>query len=273
MRHNRASLTFRLLEMGDYVRATTYFESAIAHGSPFEAYYYLAEMQANLAHNPEGMPAVRAGACGAAVSFYKLVAERGFWKDDFVTDAERLWDFNGVRTGGRGRRTGHRVAGGVNHAVRDIEREGAKLRWAIAAESGSEVAQNNLAYLMDQGTILHCKRTPIPDFRLADRSALRHTGFMAPPSNETAQLALTQWIRSASQRNTDALVKVGDYYYHGLGVANEPESSRLQKAADYYHRAVETQVSALAMWNLGWMYENGVGVAQVRHLLAVGSPV
>ena len=82
-------------------------------------------------------------------------------------------------------------------------------------------------------------------------------------SNDTALLALTQWTRSAAQRNVDALVKVGDYYYHGLGVPDEPEALRWEKAAKYYQSAADTQVSALAMWNLGWMYENGVGVPQV----------
>ncbi len=87
------------------------------------------------------------------------------------------------------------------------------------------------------------------------------------PSNETARLALTQWIRSAAQRNVDALVKVGDYYYHGLGVSEDSEAARLEKAAKYYQSAADTQLSALAMWNLGWMYENGVGVPQVCSLL------
>lgn len=91
------------------------------------------------------------------------------------------------------------------------------------------------------------------------------------PSNDTASLALTQWIRAAGQRNIDALVKVGDYYYHGLGVsAEETEASRLEKAARYYRSAADTQMSALAMWNLGWMYENGIGVPQVRcHYVAL----
>jgi SEL1 protein len=84
------------------------------------------------------------------------------------------------------------------------------------------------------------------------------------PSNDTARLALTQWIRAAGQRNIDALVKVGDYYYHGLGVPVDQESTRYEKAARYYQSAADTQMSALAMWNLGWMYENGVGVPQVR---------
>ena len=108
---------------------------------------------------------------------------------------------------------------------------------------------------------------PIAEFddgMRADKSILKFTRF-APysPSNDTARLALTQWIRSAAQRNVDALVKVGDYYYHGLGVPDEPEPVRWEKAAGYYQSAADTQMSALAMWNLGWMYENGVGVPQV----------
>ena len=83
------------------------------------------------------------------------------------------------------------------------------------------------------------------------------------PSNDTARLALMQWTRSAAQHNVDALVKVGDYYYHGLGDPEEDETTRFKKAAKYYQSAAESQVSALAMLNLGWMYENGVGVPQV----------
>lgn len=124
------------------------------------------------------------------------------------------------------------------------------LKWWIAAERGSEIAQNNLAYVLDQ-----------------DKSVLRLTRFSPnTPSNETARLALTQWTRAAAQRNTDALVKVADYYYHGLGVWENTESTRFEKAAKYYQAAADTQQSALAMWNLGWMYENGIGVAQDFHL-------
>lgn len=83
-----------------------------------------------------------------------------------------------------------------------------------------------------------------------------------------ARLALTQWTRSAGQRNIDALVKVADYHYHGLGLSDGQESDadvkfRLEKAAKYYQSASETHLSALAMWNLGWLYENGAGIPQV----------
>src|ERR1700753_2438104 len=103
------------------------------------------------------------------------------------------------------------------------------------------------------------------DALVLDKSVLKFTKFSPmSPSNDTARVALTQWTRSASQNNIDALVKVGDYYYHGLGVPDEPEAVRWEKAAGYYQSAADTQFSALAMWNLGWMYENGIGVTQVR---------
>ncbi len=63
-----------------------------------------------------------------AVSFYKIVAERGVWDDNLLGDAEAAW-----------------MAGG------DQNKEAAILKWWIAAERGSEIAQNNLAYILDQG--------------------------------------------------------------------------------------------------------------------------
>ncbi|KDR75713.1 hypothetical protein GALMADRAFT_69060 [Galerina marginata CBS 339.88] len=212
---------------GELALATTYFETAIRNGSPFEAFYYLGEIHSAQASN-SGMPShVSSSSCAMAVSFYKHVAERGVWDDDLLRDAEIAW-MSGTDQG----------------------KEVAMLKWWIAAERGYEIAQNNLAYVLDQ-----------------DKSILRLTRFSPmTPSKDHASLALTQWIRAAAQRNIDALVKVGDYYYHGLGVAEESEQSRLEKAARYYQSASDTQMSALAMWNLGWMYENGVGVSQDFHL-------
>lgn len=54
---------------------------------------------------------------------------------------------------------------------------------------------------------------------------------------------------------------MGDYYYAGLG-SDEP---LLEKAAACYQSAAGSHISAMAMWNLGWMHETGKGVAQVRH--------
>ncbi|KAI0313018.1 HCP-like protein [Amylostereum chailletii] len=212
-------------EKGDLKLATAYFEAAQRHGSPFEAYYYLGRIHSN--QRKTAPPGLRASACSVAASFFKVVAERGSWDWDPLREGDAAWE------------TGT-----------DAGREQAMLKWWIAAERGQEIAQNNLAYVLDQ-----------------DKSILRNTRFTPfLPSNDTARLALTQWTRSAAQHNVDALVKVGDYYYHGLGVPDEEESLRWEKAAGYYQSAADTQLSALAMWSLGWMYENGLGVPQDFHL-------
>ncbi|KAG6837064.1 hypothetical protein H0H93_015332 [Arthromyces matolae] len=212
---------------GDLAQATKYFEAAVRDGSPLEAYYYLGQIASSQAQTPGILPHIASSSCTMAVSFYKLVSERGGWEDDLLREAEIAW-----------------------MSPSEQSKEVAVLKWWIAAERGSEIAQNNLAYILDQ-----------------DKSVLRLTRFSPmTPSNDTARLALTQWTRAANQRNVDALVKVGDYYYHGLGVPQEHESTRLEKAALYYRSAADTQMSALAMWNLGWMYENGVGVPQDFHL-------
>jgi SEL1 protein len=227
-------------ERGDLKLANSYFEAALRHGSPLEAYYYLAEIQFAQMKN---MPAaLRPGACSMATSFYKVVAERGSWDEDLIWDGEEAWE-----TGTPG---GRRLA---------------MLRWWIAAERGIEIGQNNLAFILDQGTFSYVLvSTGRGVYTGPDKSMLRRTSFANFfPSNDTARLALTQWTRSAAQNNVDALVKVGDYYYHGLGVPDEPANIRWEKAAGYYRSAADTQVSALAMWNLGWMYEHGYGVPQV----------
>lgn len=50
------------------------------------------------------------------------------WEEDLLADAERAW-MTGAEQG----------------------KEVAMLKWWIAAEKGFEVAQNNLAYVLDQG--------------------------------------------------------------------------------------------------------------------------
>lgn len=44
-------------------------------------------------------------------------------------------------------------------------------------------------------------------------------------------MALNFWIRSAAQDNVDALVKVGDYLYKGIGHGGQPQ---YEEAAGYY---------------------------------------
>jgi SEL1 protein len=119
----------------------------------------------------------------------------------------------------------------------------------MAAEQGFEVGQANVAYLLDQVK---------PRFTLG--SILPFTQKRATLAGDAA-LALIYWTRSAEQKNVDSMVKLGDYYLEGLGTTADRE-----KAAACYQAAAETLQSAQAMWNLGWMHENGVGIDQDFHL-------
>lgn len=71
--------------------------------------------------------------------------------------------------------------------------------------------------------------------------------------------ALMYWSRAAGQGYSAAQVKLGDYYYYGLGTNVDYET-----AAMHYRFASEHQHNAQAMFNLGYMHEQGLGMAQVR---------
>lgn len=71
--------------------------------------------------------------------------------------------------------------------------------------------------------------------------------------------ALMYWSRAAGQGYSAAQVKLGDYYYYGLGTVVDYEA-----AAMHYRIASENQHNAQAMFNLGYMHEQGLGMAQVR---------
>ena len=116
------------IAIGDIPVATTYFEAAVRHGSPFEAYYFLAQIH-SLQAGDKRMPShITSSSCVMAAQFYKLVAERGVWDEDLLKEAEGNW------------------AAGT-----DEGKELAMLKWWVEAERGSEIAQNNLAYVLDQG--------------------------------------------------------------------------------------------------------------------------
>jgi SEL1 protein len=106
----------------------------LRHGSPFEAYYYLADLQVAQMKN---MPAqLKPGACSIAAAFYKVVAERGSWDEDLIREGEDAWE-SGILTG----------------------KQLALLKWWIAAERGFELGQNNLAFILDQGMSSHIRFT------------------------------------------------------------------------------------------------------------------
>ena len=138
----------------------------------------------------------------------------------------------------------------ANEAFEEGDNPKAILRYLMAAEQGSENSQANVAWLLD-----HSKPRWSP---ISWLSSLRES---AKAFVSDAAVALLYWTRSAKQSNIDSLVKMGDYYLTGLGTVVSAEN-----AAACYQAAAESLQSAQAMWNLGWMHENGVGIEQDFHL-------
>jgi SEL1 protein len=139
----------------------------------------------------------------------------------------------------------------ANNAYDNGDLETALVAYMMAAEQGFEVGQANVAYLLDQAR---------PRFRWPSMSSLLGLGRTRFISSNDG-LALMYWTRSSKQLNVDSTVKMGDYYLEGLGVPADAE-----KAAACYQAAAETMQCSQAMWNLGWMHENGVGIEQDFHL-------
>lgn len=103
---------------GELTLAVNQLEHAIRHGDAFQAYYYLAEINNANPGRPE--------LCPVTTAFYKIVAERGDWRTSQPWwEAEKAW-----------------AAGDSKRAL---------LGYWIMAERGYEVAQNNVAWILDQG--------------------------------------------------------------------------------------------------------------------------
>ncbi|ORY82234.1 HCP-like protein [Neocallimastix californiae] len=108
--------------------------------------------------------------CEFAVTFLKSVCERANYEEKFMDEAYKAYQ-----------------SGDFDTAI---------LKYLYVAEQGYEVAQSNLAYIIDKEYF-------------PTRSLFPHIDPYA--------VALINWNRAANQMNTDARVKVGDYFYYGLG--------------------------------------------------------
>ncbi|KFA63019.1 hypothetical protein S40285_07241 [Stachybotrys chlorohalonatus IBT 40285] len=161
--------------------------------------------------------------CNAALNYYKNVAERA---EPLVSP----W-------------------ADANEAYEAGDYELAFLLYLMAAEQGYERAQTNVAHMLDT---MGSKLPLVEWFR-----GRKESGSLT----DNPALALIYWTRSSRQSNVDSLVKVGDYYYYGVGT--EPDIS---KAVQCYTGASDYAQSAQALFNLGWMHENGIGLTQDFHL-------
>ena len=204
--------------------ANSYFELAARYGL-IEAHYYLAELVFQGVGRDKN--------CGLATQYYKGVAEK----------AEPLVSSWGV----------------ANQAYEDGDYETALLHYLIMAEQGYEKAQNNVAHLLDPD---QSRVSLAPSLAQSlHMPLLAGRPLSSSPLMEDPSMALVYWTRSSRQGNIDSLVKMGDYYFYGIGT-----ESSLPRAVQCYTGAASYSQSAQALYNLGWMHENGIGLTQDYHL-------
>ncbi|XP_072122978.1 protein sel-1 homolog 1-like [Mobula birostris] len=185
----------------DYKLATQYFRHASQAGHAL-ALYNLAQMY--------GSGTGVARSCRTAAELYKNVCERGQWTEKFLS---------------------------AYFAYMKNDRDSAFLQYLFLAEQGYEMAQSNIAYILEHG-----------------KSALIS-------KIDCYHMALTYWNRAAAQGYSYARIKLGDYYYYGHGTKVDYETAAL-----HYRLAAEQQRSAQAMFNLAYMYEHGLGTEQDLYL-------
>lgn len=106
----------------------------------------------------------------------------------------------------------------------------ALIKYEKAAHQGYEIAQSNVGWLYDKdfGIIYE---------NVSDQFHFRY------------KKAFEYFKKSGEQRNSFSLLKIGDYYYYGLGV-----EINYEKAALFYQLASD-QGNAQAMFNLGYMHQ------------------
>ncbi|ETI19796.1 hypothetical protein G647_08809 [Cladophialophora carrionii CBS 160.54] len=239
----QSALGVLFLDQGDIDTAARYFELAAGAGV-MESFYYLAEL------TNQGVGRERN--CGLAAAYYKVVAERAEILHSSFVEANSAYE--------RG----------------DFER--AFIPSIMAAEQGYENAQANVAYLLDRKTqvISLPFNLDIPllsALRPSNSAIVKRSKLLNDP-----ELALSYFTRSAKQANVDSLIKMGDYYL-SMSSSSPPSpallptaetndtQTNLDKATTCYTTAAESYHSAQALWNLGWMHENGIGgVSQDFHM-------
>ncbi|KAH0837482.1 hypothetical protein AYO21_08919 [Fonsecaea monophora] len=234
----QSALGVLFLDQGDIETAGRYFELAAGAGV-MESFYYLAEL------TNQGVGRERN--CGLAAAYYKVVAERAEVLHSSFVEANSAYE--------RG----------------DFER--AYIASMMAAEQGYENAQANVAYLLDHKTSV----ISLPDLNIPLLSTTKSGAKKSKLLNDP-YLALAYFTRSAKQANVDSLIKMGDYYLSLSSPTNAAltlfptedngeAKTNLEKATTCYTTAAETHHSAQALWNLGWMHENGIGsVSQDFHM-------
>lgn len=236
----------------DYATALRCYSLSATLGNPF-AQHRLAHM------NLQSLGTNRN--CNTAAVYFRAVAEKGVWSQ---------------------------TLGRAHEAYTNGLKYDALQGFAEMAAIGYESAQFNAAYILSRCEGLSCPplRT-LPLSVSAESTRMEHAdsegqdqgpsdgesllqGIGEFSSSECQKRALMLFGLSAFERNPEAFLQLGDFYYYkkgrkGAKVDVMQGDNGHKEAAVYYHKAADLR-QAHALFNLGLMYEVGDGVDQDFHL-------
>ncbi|KAJ3414819.1 ERAD-associated protein [Chytridiales sp. JEL 0842] len=260
---NIAEMILRSGSKDAYTQSFKYFTAATSKPpANLMGLYRLGEMNAAGLGTPAN--------CAIGVGYLKSVVERGDWKDPTIEWAQEYYRRGDV--------------------------ESALMHYMFAAERGVEIAQSNAAYIIDKGLYsfggankgrLFYKdinpyeaalvlwnraanqgnvdaRVKMGDYHYFGLGIDAGKGEAAKKSDGETPLkkkeGVMEWLLSMSflGKLYKMVLSLAPPFFLKDGVVTEPN---YEKAALYYQVAAD-EYSALAQWNMGFMHENGIGVAQ-----------
>eukprot|EP01063_Lacrimia_lanifica_P028670 TRINITY_DN422_c1_g4_i1.p1 TRINITY_DN422_c1_g4~~TRINITY_DN422_c1_g4_i1.p1 ORF type:complete len:927 (+),score=320.67 TRINITY_DN422_c1_g4_i1:64-2844(+) len=237
----------------NYTKAVAYFSEAVKSKNP-EALYNLGVMWL------EGRGVKRADK-NTALSHLSMAAELGqvlaHWKLGTLEEKSCEASVGHLKTVCGQGKWGERLEE-AHRDYLDGDYTTSLLKYMIASEQGHEVAHVNAAYLLDNNLgmeDINASFTMNPAY-----TAKASPNVTADADYNRHALALKYYKKATEQDSTDAIVKVGDYNYYGMGVDVD-----VDKALSSYKLGAARR-NHQAMFNLGYMHEHGVSIAQDFHL-------
>ncbi len=240
----------------DYVKALRLFKQSAGQGHTL-AQNKLAQMKLL----GLGMPP----SCEDAAKTFKSVAEHGPWSDMMKIAHKRF---------------------------QQGKYDPALWLYGMLAGEGYNVAESNAAFLLEQNAVEKIKpfsllvdkyvrpylnRSLTQNiygvlFYLIDTDEARDHNDNSKndesppgPAEKNAEQSIAFYNLAAEQGSSLAYVKIGDLYYYGLAGKARDGTQNYKKAYNYYSKASRLQ-NAQGRFNLGFMYEHGLGVKRDLHL-------
>eukprot|EP00754_Rhynchopus_humris_P043558 Rhum_TRINITY_DN3352_c0_g1::Rhum_TRINITY_DN3352_c0_g1_i1::g.10456::m.10456/K14026/SEL1, SEL1L; SEL1 protein len=233
----------------NYTRAVQYFRKAAGHSNP-EAQYNLGVLY------KEGKGVERADK-HKSQNYLQLSASRGqvlaHWQLGVIPEKPCDNAVHHLKTVGEQGAWSKRMDDAHKDYL-DGDYATALVKYMIASEHGFEIAHSNAAFMLDQGLSMDEELTFKVNPAYVQGTLSENT--TAAEGFAFHSLALKYYRKATEQGNTDAPVKVGDYHYYGQGADMD-----VHKALQSYKLAV-SRGSHHAMFNLGYMHEHGISIAQ-----------